>query len=328
MNTPRLLLVDDNPSLLKLNNAIFSNEGFETSTAKDGNQAMLVLQNEHIDLIITDVLMPNVDGYYLCYKVRASEPLRNIPIIVYSGTYTSESEEKTARDMGADLFIRKPASSKTLILSVRTLLENPPRHKEGINASPESFEVMHQYSSSLINKLEDRNHELEEIKIKLEQLVDNRTMELRQANDDLKTLNEELTTANEELNSSNESLAEKNMKIENLHRQLVEVNENLEYTVELRTAALKHQNKHLEEYAFFTAHNLRAPLARILGLVHLLKKDFPPNEQKLMLEHLVKSSEELDQIIRSISHTLQKGITGYEQQNSEPGSAGTDLGNS
>jgi len=317
MNTRKLLLVDDNPNILKLNQAIFSSEGFETVTANDGNQAMDILQKEHIDLIITDVLMPNVDGYYLCYKIRASKLLLNIPIIVYSGTYTSESEEKTARDMGADLFIRKPTSPKTLVLSVKRLLDNPPSHVQGVNRSLESFEEMHQYSSALIDKLEVRNRELEEIKNRLEQLVDIRTLELRIANDDLKTTNDELITTNEELMALNEHLSEKNMKIESLHRELVDINENLEHKVELRTVALKAQNKHLEEYAFINAHKLRSPVARILGLINLMKKDVPLEEQKLMFEYLVKSSEELDQIIRSISVILHQGMSDFDKQNFE-----------
>jgi two-component system cell cycle sensor histidine kinase/response regulator CckA len=170
-NHYRLLLVDDNLQSLKLLKAIYDSEGYQTVTANDGKEAMIILLNEKIDLIVTDVLMPNIDGYYLCFKVRTNEKLKDIPIIIYTATYTSQSEEKIALDMGADRFIRKPAALKVLLSAVREILDNPQHHELKVTREGDSFEMMHQYSSELVTKLEHRNIELEQTTNNLELTV-------------------------------------------------------------------------------------------------------------------------------------------------------------
>jgi len=160
-----ILLVDDNPTSLKLIKAVYETEGYHTMTASNGLEALNILSSQHADLIVTDVLMPEMDGYY---KLRSNELLKDIPIIVYTATYTSLSDEAVAKEMGADLFIRKPAPTKLLISSAKEILANTSRIERPTVFPPTSVEVMHQYSSELINKLEKRNLELEEIKDNLE----------------------------------------------------------------------------------------------------------------------------------------------------------------
>jgi PAS domain S-box-containing protein len=204
-----ILLVDDNSRSLKLLEAIFLAEGYTTITAVDGQEAMqLLLSRPLVDLIITDILMPNVDGYYLCYKIRNHRSLRNIPIIIYSATYTSLSDEKLATEMGADLFLQKPSPASVLASSVQKLLSNPIERTNFEFHSIASFEVMHQYSSDLVNKLEQRNIALEEIRQNLEQTVAERINEIQTVNEELLASNEELKTANEELYAINDKLTE------------------------------------------------------------------------------------------------------------------------
>jgi PAS domain S-box-containing protein len=208
MNAYKLLIVDDSALSRKLLEAAFEAEGYGTLAARDGQEAMDILLSESVDLIVTDILMPNVDGYYLCYKVRHDEKLRNIPIIIYTATYTSLSEEKIAEDMGADLFIRKPAPIHVLVESVRRLLLQPSRQRQTTKSSPVSMEVMHQYSSDLVNKLEQRNIALEETRRNLEHTVQERTRELQRSNEELMASNEELQAINEELSTTNEKLVD------------------------------------------------------------------------------------------------------------------------
>ena len=78
-------------------------------TARDGEEALSVLNEKKIDLVVTDILMPNVDGYLLCYAIRTSEKLKDIPVVIYSATYTSFSDEKIAMELGAiNLFANRP----------------------------------------------------------------------------------------------------------------------------------------------------------------------------------------------------------------------------
>ena len=157
-----LLLADDNATSLKLLRAIFEVEGYRVVTANDGKEAYDILLGMPIDLVISDVLMPNIDGYYLCYKIRTNKDLSHIPIIIYTATFTSHSEEKVAKDMGANKFIRKPALLPDLLSAVEEVLTNPAPTEDLVVINSDKYEVIHQYSSNLVNKLEQRSIELED----------------------------------------------------------------------------------------------------------------------------------------------------------------------
>ena len=130
--------------------------------------------------------------------------------------------------------------------------------------------------------------------------------------DELLTLNEEIRAQQDEVVSQRDLLAEKNTSIETLNQEITGINQNLEKLVADRTAALKEQNDRLEEYAFINAHKLRAPVASIMGLIYLLQKEVPAGDEKKLIGYLKKSSDELDQVIRSISDTLLHGLKAYD----------------
>jgi signal transduction histidine kinase/CheY-like chemotaxis protein len=167
-----LLLADDNATSLKLLRAIFEVEGYHVLTANDGKEAYDILLGEPVDLVISDILMPNIDGYYLCYKIRTHKSLKHIPIIIYTATFTSKSEEKVAHDMGANRFIRKPASLPVLLEAVEEVLANPILAEDVVVSDNGKFEVIHEYSSGLVNKLEQRSVELEDALDSLKRTVD------------------------------------------------------------------------------------------------------------------------------------------------------------
>src|SRR5580704_17745086 len=139
----RILVVDDTAHILKLSIEIFEIAGFTVITAEDGEQALGILGEKKIDLVLTDILMPNIDGYMLCYTIRTSETLKDIPVIIYSATYTSFSDENMAMEIGADKFIRKPASMDVLIAAAHDLLSTNLRsHKHTIPEKPKSLEAI------------------------------------------------------------------------------------------------------------------------------------------------------------------------------------------
>jgi len=137
-------------------------------------------------------------------------------------------------------------------------------------------------------------------------------LKLSEQNDELTALNEEIRSQQEEVMAQRDSLAEKNIEIEKINRKMAEVNESLEQIVDKRTKVLKEQNQKLSEYAFINAHKLRAPLARVMGLVNLLLNKPEPKEEPVILNHLKQSSEDLDSVVRSIRDTIHEGITAYE----------------
>lgn len=142
-------------------------------------------------------------------------------------------------------------------------------------------------------------------------------LKLTEQNDELTALNEEIRSQQEEVMAQRDSLAEKNIEIEKINQQMAQVNENLEHLVDQRTEVLKEQNKKLSEYAFINAHKLRAPLARIMGLVNLLRSGVDAKEQPDILSHLSKSSGDLDNVVRDISNTLHQGMNIFPEVEKE-----------
>jgi ligand-binding sensor domain-containing protein len=104
-----------------------------------------------------------------------------------------------------------------------------------------------------------------------------------------------------------QEIQKKNEEILAQAEEIKSMNDNLEELVEERTSELEIKNKALEEYAFITAHNLRAPVASILGLIHLALKLELKEEEKEILIHLKDSADKLDAIVRSITEAIEKG---------------------
>jgi tetratricopeptide (TPR) repeat protein len=150
-------------------------------------------------------------------------------------------------------------------------------------------------------RIKQKNNELSEKNIE----IDRQRLQIKNQNDELITLNEELRSQQEEVMSQRDALVEKNQEIEMMSKQIADDNEKLEQLVALRTETLENQNTRLAGYAFLNAHKLRAPLARIMGLVNLLQMKAEPQEKPVILNHLAGSSEELTEVVNSISKTIQ-----------------------
>lgn len=184
-----ILIVDDNPMNLKLLCAILEGEGHEVLQASDGVEALVILEDRLADVVITDILMPNMDGFRLCQEIRKSERLRFIPVVIYTATYTSIDDEKLAIELGADRYIKKPAP---LPLIRDTLLQVVRGRNASRRDAVDEQTAMRGYSEAIVRKLEQKNRALEEatteifkINSELEERVRVRTLELMVANEEL-----------------------------------------------------------------------------------------------------------------------------------------------
>src|SRR5258708_37476164 len=113
--TASILIVDDNAMNRKLLRAILESESLTVVEAGDGAEALAVLEREKADAIITDVLMPRMDGYTLCYEIRKSARFRHLPLIVYTSTYSSPADEERGYLARPDKELVKPAPAATLL---------------------------------------------------------------------------------------------------------------------------------------------------------------------------------------------------------------------
>ena len=190
----KILIVDDIPGNLRLLRAVLETDNFEVFDASDGLAAIAILEREPVDAIISDILMPRMDGYRLCQELRKNEKWRALPFIFYTATYTATSDEKLCFDLGADKYLRKPAPAKVLLAALSEAMEaarNRPSNRLGL---PSETDVMKEYSERLVCKLEQKNQELEKAKAELEEAnrelesrVQQRTAELKAANQELES---------------------------------------------------------------------------------------------------------------------------------------------
>jgi CheY-like chemotaxis protein len=115
--TQCVLLVEDDPALRRYLEVVLQRAGYVVMTAGDGLEAMKVLLTLQVDVIVTDALMPNLDGYELCRFVRQSDHLAHLPIILLSAldpkNSTDESEQVNA-------FLAKPVSPEELLATINS----------------------------------------------------------------------------------------------------------------------------------------------------------------------------------------------------------------
>lgn len=142
--------------------------------------------------------------------------------------------------------------------------------------------------------------------------VDHQRHQIKNQHDELIALNEELRSQQEKVTDQRDALAEKNREIETISNQIADDNEKLEQLVAQRTETLENQNAKLSSYAFLNAHKLRAPLARIMGLVNLLQMKTEEKEKPVIIRHLANSSDELNEVVTSINLTFQNELKSPE----------------
>jgi DNA-binding response OmpR family regulator len=115
-----VLIVDDDPTAREALVAILEGEGYELQQAKDGVQALRLLKRLQPDLILLDVMMPAMDGFEVCRRIRATPPLAEVPIILLTALDDADSRLRGI-ESGADDFLSKPPDRRELVARVRTI---------------------------------------------------------------------------------------------------------------------------------------------------------------------------------------------------------------
>jgi PAS domain S-box-containing protein len=166
MELQNILIVDDNFTNLKVLRATLEAEGLSVFEAENGVEALALLERETVDAIISDILMPRMDGYRFCYEVRRSQRHKAIPFIFYTNTYTSPGDEKLGLGVGAQGFVHKPASAEEILKALQAAAATP---IETTHASVPEMDLLKEYNERLVVKLENQNIELEQRSNALEQ---------------------------------------------------------------------------------------------------------------------------------------------------------------
>lgn len=128
-----ILLVDDEPSIIQLARMYLEREGFRTRSAKDGEAALAMIEREHPALVVLDVMLPKVDGFEVCRRLRAS----NHPTAILMLTARDEDIDKIlGLELGADDYLTKPFNPRELVARVKAVLRRGDRTVKEGDSSP------------------------------------------------------------------------------------------------------------------------------------------------------------------------------------------------
>ncbi len=169
-----ILVVDDSKTDRILLTKVLESGRYEVITAVDGKNALEMIRSDAPNMIITDIMMPVMDGFQLCREVKQDPTLMNIPLVFYTASYGEKDDEALAMRMGAAAFIRKPEEPKEIINLVKKIFEEYQSGKT-VPLQPlisDEKEYLALYSSRLVKKLEDKVLELESANTKLEVAYD------------------------------------------------------------------------------------------------------------------------------------------------------------
>ena len=152
-----LLVVEDVPNVMELLEVTLRFKGYPVTTARNGQEALEKIATNHPALVITDILMPKMDGFALAYHLRTDPLTRGIPIIFLSATYVTPEDKDFALSLGAARFIEKPIDTEDFLLTVAELLT------EGPDTLPRPLperEFYTGYRERLENKLRHKNSQI------------------------------------------------------------------------------------------------------------------------------------------------------------------------
>lgn len=119
--TRKVLVVDDDPYILMSLEFLMKKSGYEVMVARNGKEALALVDQEIPDLILLDIMMPDVDGYGICRHIKTTDNLKAIKVVFLSAK-TKEADKQKGLELGAELYITKPFATKELVKKIDALL--------------------------------------------------------------------------------------------------------------------------------------------------------------------------------------------------------------
>ena len=180
-----ILVVDDQRINREVLRAQLEAEGHAVVDAADGNEALSVLERERVDAVISDILMPRMDGYSLCRAVRQHPRFSALPLVFYTGAYDADADRRIADAIGADGYLIRPAPAPVIVDALHGAVAKAARRPRARAAPSPDTHALQEYSAVLVQRLEDRNVELQQAIERLQQRAEERTAELERMNREL-----------------------------------------------------------------------------------------------------------------------------------------------
>jgi signal transduction histidine kinase len=174
----KILVIDDRASGREYLVTLLSYYNHQILEAGDGREGLEVARSEHPALVITDILMPTMDGYEFVRQLRADPAVSGTPVIFYTAAYLETEANKLAAACGVKFLVTKPCEPQELLEKINSALSS----REALSVPPMDEVFGQKHLHLLTNKLSDKVSELEELNATLENCVQARTAELAIAN--------------------------------------------------------------------------------------------------------------------------------------------------
>lgn len=146
-----ILVVEDVPNILELVAVTLRFKGYEVVTASNGEEALERIAEQRPALVVTDILMPKLDGFALMYKLRTNPETNSIPVIFLSATYVTPEDKAFALSLGAARFLEKPVDTEEFLLTIAEILTN------GIDPAPNTL-TQEKFYQGYLERLESKLH--------------------------------------------------------------------------------------------------------------------------------------------------------------------------
>ena len=164
-----ILVVEDMSQIRGLLEVTLRFEGYPVASASNGEEAMEIIAQQLPAMIITDILMPKMDGFALVYNLRKNPATRNIPVVFLSATYVTKEDKEFALSLGAVRFLEKPIDTAEFLLTIgEVLAQGPPTIPLPLGEK----EFYTGYRKRLENKLRQKNQQISRTQRLLETLDD------------------------------------------------------------------------------------------------------------------------------------------------------------
>jgi len=119
--TKKILVVDDDPYILMSLEFLMKKNGFDVMVARNGTEALEIVEKQVPDIVLLDIMMPDVDGYAICKHIKSSKKLKDAKVVFMSAK-SKETDIQKGYDLGASLYVTKPFSTRQLLKQVQELI--------------------------------------------------------------------------------------------------------------------------------------------------------------------------------------------------------------
>ncbi|MGD0581692.1 MAG: response regulator [Bacteroidales bacterium] len=283
-NISDILIVEDSATQAARIKYLLESYNYKVEVAENGQKAMELLSKHRPSLVISDIVMPEMNGFEFCEKIKSDESTESIPVILL--TSLSDPEEVIeGLSCGADGFITKPYNKDYLISNIKKLLAekaNPDFKKDNIG-----IEINYNGKSRLIRTGQQR---VVKLLLSIYEGAIYQNNELITTRDELRQLNEKL-----------EDLVEERTKeLKKDEEKILAFNAELEQRIAERTAQLDAANRAKSEFLANMSHEIRTPMNAVLGYAELLGFMLEDKTQRNYLESIKSSGRSLLTLINDI----------------------------